>query len=253
MKFPETMERKIDRRWFPSVELSSGKSRMFCFPYAGGNATLFRNWKNYFREDVEIWAVEFPGRSCRLSEPAYTSVRPLVDELANVVSEWLDKPFVFWGHSMGALIAFELSCKLADQIGKQPEHLFVSARSAPQFPSTEPTYTLPYDKFVQELHRLEGTPPEVLENEELLTILVPLLRADFQLVQTYQYQHTYTLTCPITAMGGVNDKDVSREQLEGWKSVSSGPFKLQMFAGNHFYLHHSERLILDFVARQLGL
>jgi medium-chain acyl-[acyl-carrier-protein] hydrolase len=179
-------------------------------------------------------------------------MQSLVDAIEPSISANLDKPFAFFGHSMGATISFELIHKLRAEQGREPAHFFVSGRHAPQIPESDPiTFNLPRPEFIQELRRLEGTPHEILDNPELLELLLPVLRADFELIQTYEYVARPRLKCPITALGGIADKDVSREQLEAWHEQSSGPFRICLYPGNHFFLQTEERVVLQTIAEQL--
>jgi medium-chain acyl-[acyl-carrier-protein] hydrolase len=239
--------------WFPNLGRNpSARLRLFCFPYAGGNAAMFRKWQSRFPRDIEVCPVELPGHGRRLGEPAFTSVRLMLDALMNVISRRLDKPFALYGHSMGATIAFELARELLIERDLSPTHLFVSARRAPQIPNSDPpTHNLPETDFIEELRRLEGTPPEVFQSEELLGLMMPLLRSDFELVETYNYISGRPLSCPITAMGGIDDKDVTREQLQAWCEVSSGKFLLRMFAGNHFFVYPAEAVVISAVIKEL--
>jgi medium-chain acyl-[acyl-carrier-protein] hydrolase len=179
-------------------------------------------------------------------------MQSLVDAIEPSISASLDKPFAFFGHSMGATISFELIHKLRSERGLEPAHFFASGRQAPQIPETDPiTFNLPRVEFIQELHRLEGTPHEILDHPELLELILPVLRADFELIQTYEYVARPRLKCPITALGGIADKEVGREQLDAWREQSSGPFRMRLFPGNHFFLQTEERSVLQTIAEQL--
>ena len=187
-----------------------------------------------------------------MSEAPFISMQSLVDAIEPSISANLDKPFAFFGHSMGATISFELIHKLRSERGLEPAHFFASGRQAPQIPETDPiTFNLPRVEFIQELHRLEGTPHEILDHPELLELILPVLRADFELIQTYEYVARPRLKCPITALGGIADKDVGREQLDAWREQSSGPFRIRLFPGNHFFLQPEEKPVLRTIAEQL--
>jgi len=248
------MTATIDNPWFAHAKPRAGaRVRLFCFPYAGGSAVIFRNWAKVLPQSVEVCPIQLPGRGARVREEPFTSMSRLVDALATASSAHLDKPFAFFGHSMGATISFELAHKLYVERGLHPVHMFVSGRRAPQIPDDEPpTFNLPDHEFVEELRRLEGTSPAILCNRELLEVLLPLLRADFELIQAYQYRARSRLECPIMAMGGLADKDVSQEQLEAWRKQSTGQFNIHMFPGNHFFLHEEEKKILQIIERQLS-
>jgi medium-chain acyl-[acyl-carrier-protein] hydrolase len=227
------------------------KLRLFCFPYAGGGSLIFRRWGEGLPESVEVCSVQLPGREMRLREMAFTRMMPLVQAIAEAMLPYFDKPFAFFGHSMGATISFELARHLRREYSLQPEQLFVSGRSAPQIPNTDPpTYHLPEERFIEELRRLSGTPKEVLEHKELLGVLLPLLRADFELIQTYQYTVEPPLDCPISAFGGLQDEEVGRNILESWKEQTTVSFALHMFPGNHFFLHSSQSLLLRILGQE---
>lgn len=169
--------------------------RLLCFPYAGGGANIFRTWQDNLPTTVEVCPVQLPGRERRLLEPPFTDLRFLVEAAARALLLYLDRPFAFFGHSMGATISFELARHLRQEKNVKPVHLFVSGRRAPQLPERHAsTYDLPGAEFLEELRRLKGTPKEVLEHPELMELMLPLLRADFELIQTYQYSAAHGLS-----------------------------------------------------------
>jgi surfactin synthase thioesterase subunit len=226
--------------------------KMFCFPYAGGTALVFKKWAEYLPSNVQVIPVELPGRGARLQEPPYLSLLALVEELTEVIWPFLDKPFLFYGHSMGATIAFELARSLRREHNREPQALFVGGRRAPQTPSNEPvTYNLPKEEFIEELINLDGTPREVIENEELMEMILPLLRADFQLTQTYEYIDDIPLQCPITVYGGLEDYHVPRDLLLPWKEQTRSKFALHMLPGDHFFLRSSQSQLIGLLASEL--
>jgi medium-chain acyl-[acyl-carrier-protein] hydrolase len=226
--------------------------RLFCFPYAGGRAAIFRTWPEGLPENVELFAVELPGRGKRVREEPVTLMQPLVRAIAEAVGPRLDKPFCFFGHSMGAVTSFELARLLRRQRGPEPLHLFVSGSPAPQVPDAHPrTFDLPEPEFIEVLRRLNGTPPEVLENAELLQLMLPTLRADFELLQVYECLDEPPLACPITAFGGLQDQEVSREDLEAWGRQTASAFTLRNFPGDHFFLHTDRALLLWALSQEL--
>lgn len=228
---------------------------LFCFPYAGGGAQVFRNWQAAFPPSagVQVWLVQYPGRGGRMREQPFTSIGPLVEAAAAALLPLTRKPFAFFGHSMGATVAFELARLLRAAHGLQPRHLFVSGRRAPHVPETDSlTYALPDDQFVAELRRLNGTPAELLEHPELMQLMLPVLRADFRLTETYAYTPRPPLGCPISVFGGLRDGEVTREHLAGWCEHTTGPCSVRMFDGDHFFLLSDERQIVDAVRRELS-
>ena len=231
---------------------SQEKLRLFCFPYAGGGASIFRNWAAHLPAEVELCAIQLPGRGHRLMEPCFSQLTPLVHTLADILLPHLEQPFAFFGHSMGALISFELTRHLNKQFHICPSQLFVSGHGAPQLPRlSPPIHNLPDEKFCEELRRLNGTPEEILEQPEIVQLLLPCLRADFAMCETYCYLADSPLTCPVTAFGGLQDQEVSREQIEGWNTQTNAPFLLKMLPGNHFFLHTSEPLFLQMLSQEL--
>ena len=225
---------------------------MFCFPYAGGAAVVYRNWGEILPVTVQVIPVELPGRGARLKEAPFVSLPALIGDLSEVILPLLDMPFVFFGHSMGAVIAFELAQCLRRKYDCEPQAVFVAGRRAPQIPDSDPvSYNLPKEEFIEELSRLEGTPKEVLEHAELMELMIPLLRADFQLVQTYNYVQDVPLRCPIIVYGGMQDYDVSRDLLLPWKELTSSRFALYMLPGDHFFLRSSHHLLLELLTREL--
>ena len=226
--------------------------RMFCFPYAGGAAFIYRNWADHLPADIELCPVQLPGRGTRMREPLFVRIPRLITTLYQELLPYLDKPFVFFGHSLGALISYELARKLSQDCQLEPLHLFVSGRHAPQLPDPHPTtHNLPNEEFVKELRRLNGTPAEVLDQPELLQLIMPTIRADFELCETYEHLTRPPLKCPITALGGLFDEDVNREHLEPWREHTSAAFSLKMLPGDHFFLHSSESMLLQILALEL--
>ena len=213
--------------------------RLFCLPYAGGGAGIYRNYSQEIPDDVEVCAIRLPGREKRFSEPAYRSVGPLVEAMADALRNDVDLPFVIFGHSLGALVGFELSRQLRRELGVQPVSLIVSAHRAPQIPDPDPPiHDLVDDEFIEEIQKLNGTPLEVFESPEILSLVMPMLRADFCMTETYQYREDTALDCRLRAYGGEEDDEVIRSELEPWREQASGDFELRMFPGGHFFIHH---------------
>jgi medium-chain acyl-[acyl-carrier-protein] hydrolase len=228
--------------------------RLFCFPYLGGSASVFRPWPRRFNDRIELCAVQLPGRENRIGQKPFTDMRELVAAIADEIGPHVDeKPFAFFGYSLGAIVAFELTRELRRRGLPQPRHLFVAASSAPQIAefSDPPRSTLSKEELIAELRRLGGTPEEVLSHEELLEILLPLVRADFSILDTYRYADADPLDLPISAFGGVEDTDVPRERLEAWSVQTSAPFTVRIFPGGHFFLHAQEMALTEEIWRLL--
>lgn len=226
--------------------------RLFCFPYAGGGALSFRTWPNGLSTTIEVCAVELPGRGTRMRLAPFTQLEPLVEALAQALLPNLNKPFALFGHSMGGLVSFELARLIRRKYGLLPVHLFVSGRRAPQVPDLDPPiHALPEPAFLDELRRYNGTPEAVLENKELMQLLLPILRADFAVLETYVYTTEPPLGCPITAFGGLQDCKVSCDHLEAWRNQTSASFSLQMLPGDHFFLNSAQALLLQSLTQHL--
>jgi medium-chain acyl-[acyl-carrier-protein] hydrolase len=225
--------------------------RLFCFPYAGGSSSMFRSWLKTLPSFIEICVAQLPGREARIGELPYDRLTTMVEAISEAIGPHLDKPFAFFGHSMGAMISMDLARALRRKWKKEPVHLFVSGRRAPQMPRTrEFTYNLPEAEFIEELRRLNGTPPEVLANPELMQLMIPLLRADFSVCQTYEYVPEPPLSCPITVFGGLED-ETTREELDAWREQTSATCSVRMAPGNHFFLHSNQPQILRIVEQEL--
>lgn len=188
----------------------------------------------------------------RLKEPPFDRLAPLAEAIVEALLPCLDKPFAFLGHSMGALISFEVARRLR-RIHREPGQMFVSGRWAPQWPDPDPpTHALPEAEFIAELRRLNGTPEAVLGNRELMQLLLPTLRADFAVLETCGYEPEPSLTCPIVAFGGLQDPDVTCEMLEAWRQQTCSGFSLQMLPGDHFFLHAAQPMLQQALYRALS-
>ncbi len=226
--------------------------RLVCFSYAGGGASIYRSWLNKLPAEIELCAVQLPGRENRIIDAPFVQLPPLIQTLAPALKPYLTKPCVFFGHSMGALVSFELARELRKQQGEGPLHLFVSSYRAPQLPDPDPpVHRLPDAEFTAELHKLNGTPHSVLANEELMQMMIPLLRADFTLCETYAYHQEEPLPIPITVFGGLQDLDIRIEQLEAWSEQTCSSFDLTMFQGDHFYIHTQRDALLNVLSQRL--
>jgi len=230
------------------------KVRLFCFPYAGGGASAFRTWSNSLPDTVEVCPVELPGRGRQIKSVLFTQLKPLVSAIASILIPYLDKPFAFYGHSMGGLISFELTRLLRSEYGLTPFHLFISGRRAPQLPSTKPPiYALSEHELLAKLRRFDGTPNAVLEDPELLQLFLPILRADFAVVDTYVYNHEPPLNCPISVFGGLQDQEATHNELQAWLEQTTASFSLQMFNGGHFFINSEQAALLENIAQELQM
>ena len=240
-------------RWFKVYRPNPDASiRLFCFPYAGSGASGFRKWPERLPANIELRAVQLPGREDRFVEKPIDRVETIVQSVGEAIPDLLDRPFAFFGHSMGSLIAFELARHLRRVGSPQPVALMVSGQRPPQAKDPPPRrFDLPQKEFLEMLRNIDGTPPGIIDNPEMMEMLTPLLRADFAVCETYAYSSEPPLTCPIAAFGGELDGEVSPEILGQWREQTSGDFRLRMFPGGHFYLQASEANFLDALSNEL--
>lgn len=231
---------------------SQPRLRMFCFPYAGGGASIYRLWSKFLPLEVEVCPVHLPGRERKVNEPLFTHITPLIQALTQGLEPYMDIPFTFFGHSMGALISFEMARSLRRNGSRGPLHLFLSAHRAPHLPRRHaPISHLPESEFVQSVIGLGGTPLAVVQNAELMQLLLPLLRADFEITETYHYLAEPPFDCPITAFASEQDTAVSVQEVAAWNTQTQGPFSLNIMPGDHFFIHGSQNLLLQHLSQNL--
>jgi len=228
--------------------------RLFCFPYAGGGASIFRHWVDVMPREIELSPIQLPGREERLQEEPFTDLSSLLKALLPLLRPHLDTPFAFFGHSMGAMIGYEVARQLQTQHDLAPAHLFISSRSAPQLVNTDaPLRDLPAAAFMDELQRLYGAVPDVLrQSHDLQDVFLPILRADVTLLETHTYTPGEPLNCPISVFGGEQDQSVTREALAAWREHTRGAFTQHMFPGDHFYINHTWEALIHMIARALS-
>jgi medium-chain acyl-[acyl-carrier-protein] hydrolase len=242
-----------NRLWFESLASPQRHSlRLFCFPYAGGNAQAFRNWQRHFPSQIGLCLVNLPGRGKRIGEPPFQRLQPMVQEIADAISPELELPFAFYGHSMGALIAFELARELRRRLGPTPAQLFLSGRRSPRMPSFEAArYDLPEEEFVAHVMKLNGTPKELFDIAETRTLFLPILRADFEAVHTYEYVPGQRLSCPLTVYGGIEDTHAPFEALQAWQEETSDNCEVRMLPGDHFFIHRPDASFIHTLRRDV--
>jgi surfactin synthase thioesterase subunit len=243
----------VDRRWLAGpVPSPYAELRLFCLPYAGSGAVVYRDWPSVVPERVQVCPIELPGRGSRNGEAAFTRLAPLANALAKALEGALDRPFALFGHSMGGLVAYELARTLRRAGGPQPVHLFVSATAAPGTAPAQPLVHCAAERDVKHrLRELNGTPREVLENEELMELMLPTIRADFAVLETYQYREEPPLPVPITVFGGTQDRAVPLANLNGWRGHSAVGCRLRLFPGDHFFLHSAAAEVIHAVSQIL--
>ncbi|UZW58376.1 thioesterase II family protein [Lysobacter enzymogenes] len=240
------MSPKWKNQWivFPSPN-PAAKLRLFCFHHAGGSGQFFHAWPARLGAQVEVAAIQLPGRGPRLTEPYARDLLPLSRILARELSSYLDRPFAFFGHSLGALLCFETARSLRRENRPQPSHLFLSAAEAPHRRERDQAISaLPRDALVDRLREFDGAPDEALRNEELLDLMLPAIRADFELCETYEFQSERPLDCSMTVYGGLEDGGVDSERLAAWSEMTQGECAVRMFPGGHFYINSAQASFL---------
>ncbi len=242
------------RFWFPlSAPLARPRLRMFCFPFAGGGASIFHRWSQALPSGVEVCGAQLPGHETRIAEPPLSDLVALIDEIAGAVDALLDVPFVLFGHSMGALIAFELARRLRALGRRAPERLFVSARIAPQTPdeSLQALRNGGDAALLAELKRLDFTASEILDEPEMLELVLPTLRADFRLCNSYVYRTERPLHVPIVALAGLHDRDAGVDKMREWERQTSAGFAMRVIDGDHFFVIRRREALLAELSRDL--
>lgn len=250
-------EKQLAERWLvrPRPD-AAAVVRLVCFPYAGAGTAVYHGWADLLPPGVEVVLVRPPGREVRIKEPPFTSLQALVQELAPLVAEHVEGPFVFFGHSMGGLTAFEVARELRRRYGRQPALLCVSGRHAPHLQHADPPiHALPQEAFIRELvQRYNGIQRAILDEPELLRLYLPCLRGDFAVLETYRHVPEPPLDCPIATFGGVEDGRALPEELEAWRQHTAAGFSRQLFPGGHFYLGDKggpRQALLEALSQQL--
>lgn len=248
-------EDEIDSPWLVVHEARNAQDvrmRLFCFHYAGATASIFRTWQDSLPGWLEVVAVQLPGRDYRFGEPLLEDAGPIAAELAQEIQPLLDRPYVFFGHSMGALIAFDLAHELRRRGSRQPELFIASGRNAPKFLWRDAgIQALSDDVFIATVRDYNGTPEALLNEPSMRDLWLPRLRADLTISATYKYAQPAPLDCPLLVLHGTNDGLISDEGLRGWLTETRGPVRYVCYPGNHFFLHSDEQIVLADVSREL--
>ena len=223
--------------WFPFARpLSDARVRLVCLPHAGGAAIGFREWQDRLAPDVEVWAAQLPGRGQRFAEAPLDSLEAVLDGLWPAIAPLFDRPVALFGHSMGATLAFELCRRMRASAAATPVHLFVAAATAPHARrGIRRRHDLPTPELRRELEVLGGTPPQVLARQDLLSIVLPTVRADLAVHENYAFEQGEALDLPLTVMAGRTDTECPREGVAAWAELTTGPVRALEFDGGHFF------------------
>ncbi|QBE95158.1 Linear gramicidin dehydrogenase LgrE [Blautia producta] len=220
---------------------------LLCFPFAGGGASAFYGWNERLPDRVRSCPIQLPGREERIMEKPYVDMENLIDDVVSALY-CVKQELLIFGHSMGAKIAYEVSKRLEKE-GKRVEVLMVSGSRAPHIPEPNPIYHLSDEEFKKELGRFEGTPKEILDNQELLDFFLPMLRADFTMDEIYQSKDQAKLHCPIIALGGEADQEADWREIETWGAYTDAGFEYKIFPGGHFFIKTRESEVLSFIRK----
>lgn len=230
------------------------KIKLFCLPYAGGSATLYARWKKLLHSSIELVPVELAGRGKKYNIPFYDGFNAAVIDIYDAVrSEAGDEPYALFGHSMGCLLVYELFFKMIDNNYREPEHIFFSGRYPPHIKKEEKIhYTMPDDKFLEEIIKYGGTPKEILEHKELLNIFIPILKADYRILDDYTFAgRTDKFNFDITVLTGTQDDEVEMNDLEEWSKYTKKGYRYHQFEGGHFFINQYAEDITDIINKTL--
>lgn len=235
--------------WKPAARVAPSM-RLFCFSHAGVGASAYRLWPAAFPPEIEVVAIQLPGREGRLRDVPYSSIREMVAAIETALRAQLDLPYAFFGHSLGSVVAYELARSIERRGERGPAHLFVSGRRPPRIPDPlPPMHALPRAEFIDEVQRrYGGIPAAILEQGDVMELLLPCLRSDIAALETHEFAPGPPLSCPISAFGGTEDDRTPRAHLDAWRDETSAEFRVLEFSGDHFYLTaRREQLIAEIV------
>ena len=225
--------------WFIESHISEDKDCLFVFHHAGGGASYYTSLFPYLNQDFNIYLIQLPGREYRIKEKAYDKLEDLLEDLESTLLPYLDRPFMFLGHSMGAMLAFELTNRIKRAHGKRPKHLFLSSMRAPHLSTKEDYHLLSDKQLLSKIFDLGGTGREISQDEKLMSLILPTLRKDLALCDNYRCSNNLNLDIPVTILGGNRDDAVSVKDLLAWNSYFGDEFKVRLFDGGHFYFRDS--------------
>jgi medium-chain acyl-[acyl-carrier-protein] hydrolase len=240
-------------RFVRSPGASQPQVRLFCFPFAGGSAPVFAGWGALLKPEIEVWAAQPRGRGMRFREAPYQSVAEMVEDYLSVLRLNLDMPFAFYGHSLGGLVAFELTRQLQAEGLTAPEHLFIGASVPPSLGLIHPEiHHLVDNQFVNAIQeRYAGIPSAVLNEPELMDMFLPVLKADFTAYERYKFTQETPVNCSLTAFAGIDDPGITARVIENWERHTQGTFILHTVPGDHFFLTLSREFVITTIKKSL--
>ncbi|MFJ4830631.1 thioesterase II family protein [Streptomyces sp. NPDC088747] len=256
MQTPVSAARQaVDPRWVLRPEPRDDAAlRLLCVPYAGGGTTVFHGWVAGLPDWIDVWLLRLPGREVRLREEPRTDLLALAREAAGALAPALDRPFALFGHSLGALIAYEVARELRRTHRLEASHLTVSARTTPEIPQPgRMSHLLSDEEFLDALdRRFRAVPAQIRRDPEMRALYLPVLRGDITMLETYRYRAERPLRCPITALCGSEDPEASDEEMRGWRHHGMGGFAQHTYNGGHFFLQEHRDALLDRLTQDLA-
>lgn len=238
----------MTERWFQRLRDGEAASlRLYCFPFAGASHTVYRHWRALLPADIDLALVKLPARGARFNEPPAASIDALARNIADAIANEAPHRVALFGHSMGALLAFETARRLC-RIGTAPALLAVSGRSAPATPPRPAVSTLDEPRFIERLRSMQGLPAQVLARPEWLSFFLPIIRADFALCESHRYQPAAALPCPLLVFGGRDDANVPLHTLAAWQNETSAGCRIHELPGHHFFLFEHEARLLSLIS-----
>ncbi|MFJ3090579.1 thioesterase II family protein [Streptomyces sp. NPDC086838] len=237
------------RRFHPAEQ---APVRLFCLPHAGGSASYYFPVSRALAPAADVIAVQYPGRQDRRSEPCVDDVRRLADLVTAEMLPWCDRPVALFGHSLGATLGFEVALRL-EAAGTTPRVLFASGRRAPSRPrENENVHLSPDAQLLTTIRRMSGTDPAVLADDELLRSILPAIRADYKAAETYRYEPSAPLTCPIEVLNGTEDPEVTTEEAKAWTTHTTASCTFHTYKGGHFYLNDHAPEVINLIRERLA-
>jgi medium-chain acyl-[acyl-carrier-protein] hydrolase len=239
--------------WIGRRPAADAGLRLFCLPCAGGGASAFRAWRADLPASIDVCPIQLPGREGRLHEHPFTAMEPLIAAMADGLEPHLRMPYALFGHSMGSLIAFELARELRRRGAPDAVRLFVAGFASPDTPRTRERHRMNDRELIAELREFGGTPAVLLNDPEMMHHVLPILRADFSVIETYRRRDEPPLDIPISGMAGADDREAPAAAMTGWGRQSSAGFRLTVFSGDHFFVHapNVRQAIVEVIARDL--
>ncbi len=225
------------------------KVKLYCIPHAGGSAMMYNRWKRYIHPDIELYPVELAGRGHRINLPLYNTLNDAVNDVLHIIEPGIEKSnYALIGHSMGSWIVFELYRRIKKMKLREPLHIFLSGKEAPHIKKEKKImHRLPDNEFKEEIMKLGGTPKEIFENDELVRTFLPILKADYRMIETHEYiEDGQKFDCPTSFLNGKND-DLEKGDIEGWNIYFNNLMDVYNFNGGHFFIYENAEKVTEII------